>query len=70
MVTKRGYVQKEIRRALDVADEQPEGTIFVIPGRLEKCDVPMRLARWQGVDLFEEKSYSRLKVALEAVHQR
>ena len=28
-VTKRGYVQKEIRYALDVADEQPEGAIFL-----------------------------------------
>src|SRR3712207_6126465 len=30
-ITKAGYVQKEIRYALDVADEQPEGTIFIIP---------------------------------------
>jgi hypothetical protein len=30
-VTKEGFVQKEIRQALDIADEKPEGTIFVIP---------------------------------------
>src|SRR2546426_12139822 len=34
-ITKEGYVQKEIRFALDVAAEKPEGTIFVIPVRLE-----------------------------------
>jgi hypothetical protein len=30
-VGKAGYVQKEIKFALDVADQQPEGAIFVIP---------------------------------------
>jgi len=29
--TKEGYIQKEIRFALDIADEKPEGTIFLIP---------------------------------------
>ena len=33
-ITKEGYIQKEIRFALDVADEKPEGTIFLIPARL------------------------------------
>ena len=39
-VTKKGYIQKEIGLALDVADEQPEGAIFVIPLILEDCEVP------------------------------
>jgi hypothetical protein len=64
-VTKAGYVQKEIKFALDVADEQPEGTIFIIPLRLEKCKVPERLSRWQWVDLFSERGYKRLILALE-----
>lgn len=63
-VNKRGYVQKEIKRALDVADEQPEGTIFVIPLRLEECEVPERLRRWHWVNYFEERGYERLIKAL------
>jgi TIR domain len=63
-VTKAGYVQKEIKYALDVADEQPEGGIFLIPVRLENCDVPERLRRWQWVDLFEERGYDKLVRAL------
>ena len=62
---RRGYVQKEIVRALDVADEQPEGAIFLIPVRLEDCDVPDRLKRWQWVDLFAPNGYSKLEVALK-----
>jgi hypothetical protein len=34
--TKRGYVQKEIVKGLDVADEQPEGAAFILPARLEE----------------------------------
>jgi hypothetical protein len=59
-INKVGYLQKEIRSVLDVADEQPEGTIFVIPARLEPCEVPDRLRRWQWVDLFEDTGYPRL----------
>lgn len=63
-IGKSGYVQKEIKYALDVADEQPEGTIFLIPLKLEECEIPERLRRWQWVNYFEEKGYDRLKRAL------
>src|SRR5215210_7684311 len=52
---KAGYRQKEIGYALDFADEQPEGTIFIIPLRLEECDLPERLSRWHSVEYFEER---------------
>lgn len=63
-VSKSGYVQKEIKYALDVAEEQPEGAIFLIPLKLEECEVPDRLRRWQWVKLFEERGYERLMRAL------
>jgi hypothetical protein len=59
-INKEGYVQREIRYALDVADEKPEGAIFIIPLRLEECDVPSRLTRWQWVNLFEDGGYENL----------
>ena len=34
-VSKEGYIQKEIKKVLDVSDKKPEGTIFIIPARLE-----------------------------------
>jgi hypothetical protein len=58
-------VLKEITIALDVADEQPEDTIFLIPVRLEECSVPDRLSRWQWVNLFEARGYERLRRALQ-----
>ncbi len=64
-VTKAGYVQKEIRFALDVADEQPEGAIFLIPARLEDCQVPSRLSKMQWVDLYSGDGYRKLFASLK-----
>ncbi len=64
-VSKEGYVQKEIKFALDIAEEKPEGTIFLIPARLEECLVPERLSRWQWVDLFEENGFIQLLRSLK-----
>jgi uncharacterized protein YegP (UPF0339 family) len=63
-INKKGFVQKEIKFALDVADEQPEGTIFLIPLRLEQCVVPDRLRSKHWVDYFQSDGYERLIHAL------
>jgi hypothetical protein len=39
-ITKRGYVQREYRFALEIAAEQPAGLIFMVPVLLEECDPP------------------------------
>lgn len=64
-ITKEGYVQKEINFALDKVLEKPEGTIFLIPARLEECEVPSRLIQWQYVDIFRERGYNWLLRGLE-----
>ena len=64
-VTKAGYVQKEIKLSLDVADEQPDGEIFLIPARIEPCEIPHRLAHLQSPEIFEGKGYQHLIEALK-----
>ena len=59
-ITKEGYVQREIRFALDSAEEKPDGAIFLIPARLEDCVVPERLNRWQWVDLYDDNGFIKL----------
>ncbi len=68
--TKAGYVQKEIKFALDLADEQPQGTSFLIPVRLEECDVPERLQALHRVDLFDQDGYPKLLRALQGHARR
>ena len=64
-ISKRGYVQKEIKFALDAADEQPEGTIFLIPVKLEECTVPNRLSDWQWVNLYDANGFDKLVGSLQ-----
>ena len=49
-VTKEGYVQRELKFVIDIALEKPEGTIFVIPLRLDGCPIPRLLKTLQYVD--------------------
>ena len=63
-VSKSGYVQKEIKFALDAADEKPDGTLFIIPVKLEECEVPRRLSQWQWVQYSDTEGYSRIIRAL------
>jgi hypothetical protein len=63
-VNKEGYVQKEIKFVLDVSEEKPEGTIFVIPIRIEEVEVPRSLSQWQWVNWLDKNGYKRLLLAL------
>jgi len=65
-ISKEGYVQREVKFALDRALDMPEGRIFVIPARLEPCDLPRSLSKYQWVDLFEDGGVERLIRALKA----
>jgi len=64
-ISKEGFVQKEIINALNVAEEKPEGTIFIIPLKLDECQIPQRLKRWEWVNYFESNGYNKLMHALQ-----
>ncbi len=59
-----GYLQQEIEDVLNIADRQPTGKIFVIPLRLEECEVPERIARWHWANYFDEADRAQLFVDL------
>jgi len=65
-VSKRGYVQREFKLALDTLEEIPEDQIFVIPVRLDECQIPDRFSHIHYVDLFEEGGFEKV---LEAIQQ-
>ena len=65
-----GFFHKELKLALDAAAEKPDGTIFIIPIRLDECEVPERLRPYQYVDYFgdaehKDRVYSSLIKALK-----
>jgi hypothetical protein len=59
-----GFRHEELRLALKKANSLPDGTMFLIPARLEPCDLPEPLGHWQRVDLFESDGYKKLLSAL------
>ena len=64
-VAKEGYVQREFKRALSYAEEKPEGTIYVIPLRLDECTPPRKLNKYQWVDYFESNAQEKLLKSLK-----
>ncbi|MBI4739666.1 toll/interleukin-1 receptor domain-containing protein, partial [Candidatus Woesearchaeota archaeon] len=68
--SQKGIHHKEVKIALEKAESFPEGTIFIIPARLENCDLLDGLQDLEPVDLFEnppipaEDGYEKLLMSL------
>lgn len=72
-VAKEGYVQREFRYALLAYAELPPESIYLIPVRLDDCEVPdlripdleLKLRSIHWVDLFEMAGFEHLVSAIE-----
>lgn len=64
---KEGYVQKELRYARDLAEEKLERDTFLIPVRLEDCEIPESLETRQYIDWFKPDGCDRL---IRVLHER
>ena len=54
-VVRKGYVQAELSRALEELDSFPDSQTYLIPARLDNCEVPRhRLRELHWVDLFPD----------------
>jgi hypothetical protein len=62
-----GFRYEELRLALRKARSLPDDEIFVIPVRLEKCDMPESLRHLHRVDLFEAAGYKKLIRTLKSM---
>ncbi len=53
--TQKGYVHTELRKALDVMSQFPDGEVFIIPVRLDDCKMNnFTLQNKQWVDMFPD----------------
>ena len=70
-VNKRGFVQKELKQALEFVKEFPEGQVFVVPVKLEECAIPASLQIYHHIDLSRPDGFDKLVSALhEGYHHR
>lgn len=54
-VNKKGYVQKELKEAIDQLDEYPATKVFLIPARIDDCKpLEERLGDLHWVDMFPD----------------
>jgi hypothetical protein len=66
-VEKEGYIQKEIKYAVEIQKEKPEGTIFLIPVQLDECNIPYSLRNVQWGKYFELGGYTKI---VQSLNQR
>lgn len=64
-VSKRGFLQKEIRYAMDVMEGMLDEDIYLIPVRLEECEVHENLEALEWVNLYEKDGLDKLFRAIE-----
>lgn len=72
-VTKYGYVQREFRMALNEYANRPPESIYLIPLRLDECDIPdlrqeecgINLRDFHGGNLYEADGFENLLKALQ-----
>jgi len=54
-VSKKGYVQNELKHALEILDEYPETTIFIIAIRIDNCNpTSEKLKELHWIDMFDD----------------
>ncbi|MCP4345057.1 MAG: TIR domain-containing protein [Desulfobacterales bacterium] len=51
-VTKQGFVQTELKKAMDILEQFPDEDIFIIPIRIDECNIPPKLADIHYEDIF------------------
>ena len=60
-----GYRHEELKLALEKANFLLNDEVFIIPVRLEECDMPEALRHLHRVDLFKAGGYKKLIKALQ-----
>jgi DNA-binding NarL/FixJ family response regulator len=65
-VSKMGYIQKELKKGFNILDNYPEGSIYLIPIRLEECAVPGRLSGIQWCNVYEPSGMDKVLEAIKS----
>lgn len=64
-VMRNGFLQREIREALDIWKQKAPGEIYLVPARIEPCDKHARLTRLHWIDLFTDSDWRRFTQQLQ-----
>lgn len=59
-VSKRGYVQKEFKLAVKICEEKLDSDIYIIPVKINRCEVPHNLSSFQWIEYNSESSFENI----------
>ncbi len=68
-ISREGYFQQEIRQALELVNEKPEDELFILPIRLDNCDIPKSLQGYIYTD-FSESPKNGWKELLRSINKK
>lgn len=63
-VVKRGFVQREFKLALEYCDEKLDSDIYIIPCKIDDCEVPEKLSKFQWAELSSPDSFENILSSL------
>jgi len=63
-VQKRGYVQREFKTALDFVDEKLEDDIYLIPLKINDCQAPEKLSKFQWIEYDSDSCFIKILQSL------
>jgi hypothetical protein len=69
-VHKKGFIQRELNYAWDISLEKPHDVIFLIPLRLDSCEIPRFLNSRQWGNYFGDKKKSNYQILLRSLQLR
>lgn len=64
-INDKSYVQKELKWALKTMEELPQGQIFIIPIKLDECEIPKRLNKIHTLNIYENNGFKKLIESLD-----
>jgi TIR domain/Protein of unknown function (DUF3298) len=69
-VQKRGYVQREFKLALDYYEEKLDDDIYLIPLKINNCEIPSKLNKFQWTDYKEDDSFQKILQSLNLQREK
>ncbi|MEP5762382.1 MAG: toll/interleukin-1 receptor domain-containing protein [Litoreibacter sp.] len=67
-VKKRGFVQRELKHILRIIEEIPSGELFIVPVKLDDCDVPDEFSNLHWVNLAEPDAWKKIISTLGLIY--
>lgn len=69
-VQKRGYVQREFKYALEYFEEKLEDDIYLIPIKINKCEVPDSLSKFQWIEFKNTEAFDQIRQSLKIQQEK